>query len=65
MPNNPPDYERIEKEAWKESQSFLKKEAKEKSSRLEKRITTYIERFGYSDEKVIHKILNDEMFAAS
>ena len=61
---DPPDYEAIEREQWKDSQREVVQEVRSQTSRLIKRITTFISRFGYPQEDVFNKIENDEMFAA-
>lgn len=60
----PPDYESIERKQWKQSQREVIREAGNLTSRLRKRIATFISRFGYTAEDVAKKITDDEMFAA-
>lgn len=64
MPEPPPDYEAIERDEWKKAESEVQEEAEKRTHRLLKRISTYIYRFGYDEDSVVRKIIQDHMFAA-
>lgn len=65
MPEKPPpDYEAIESKMWKENAEAVPGELEEGSSRLGKRVQTFMGRFDFTREQVEGKIANDPMFAA-
>lgn len=61
----PPDYEAIEREQWRKAPDEVVKEAHRPTDRLLRRIATFISRFGYEEDEVLHKIRQDHMFAAN
>lgn len=63
-PDPTPDYESIERTAWKENARDVPSRLLAEDLDLMRRIATYVDRFGYSSAEVKKKILNDPMFAA-
>lgn len=63
-PDPTPDYENIERISWRENAREVRSRLLAKDSDLMKRISTYLDRFGYSQTEVEKKILSDPMFAA-
>jgi len=71
----PPDYDSIEQALWKEWCEQVQHEAGSggpglgygtpPTARLLKRIRTFVFRFAYSEDEVLHKIRSDKMFAAN
>ena len=59
-----PDYENLEREAWRANAKQVKLRLSEGDSYLMKRIRKYVDRFGYSETEVKNKIKDDPMFAA-
>lgn len=60
-----PDYENIERLAWRENAQKVVSRLEAGDSGLAKRIDTFVGRFGYSRPEVEEKIINDPMFAAN
>lgn len=61
----PPDYESIESAMWRDNAQQVVPRLNDSDADLAKRISTYIERFGYARETVEEKIRQDPMFAAN
>ena len=59
-----PDYEDIERAAWRDNAQQVVSRLETADSDLAKRIATFVDRFGYSGPEVEEKIINDPMFAA-
>lgn len=62
--HDPPDYEGIELRMWREYAKQVVDRLSENDEHLDKRIRTYVQRFGYDREVVENKIRTDPMFAA-
>lgn len=60
----PPNYDAIELEAWKENESMVLERFEKRESNIMKRIHTFIWRFGFPRDKVHEKIATDRLFAA-
>lgn len=60
-----PDYESIERAAWRENAQEVISRLETGDSDLTKQIATFVDRFGYSKAEVEEKITNDPMFAAN
>ena len=61
---SPPDWRGAEKYMWKENARLVPEQVAEQDSGMMKRIKTYCDRFGYALQKVMDKIMGDDMFAA-
>ena len=59
-----PDYENIERAAWRKNAQEVISRLETGDSDLAKRIATFVDRFGYSRPEVEEKIVGDPMFAA-
>lgn len=59
-----PNYDGQEREMWSQSLKEVFDEIHPLSGRLEKRVSTFIDRFGYDFDAVVNKISEDNMFAA-
>jgi hypothetical protein len=59
----PPDYDKREQELWRSNAKDVKKRLADNNSDLLKRIKTFIWRFGYYENVVTDKIMEDKMFA--
>ena len=64
-PDQVPDYESIERAAWRENAQEVVSRLETGDSDLMKRIATFVDRFGYSRSEVEEKIIKDPMFAAN
>lgn len=64
MPVDRPNYDDEERKMWSQSLLEIFDEVNPLSDRLEKRVLTFIDRFGYDFDEIINKISEDGMFAA-
>lgn len=59
-----PNYDDEERKMWSQSLKDVFNEIHPLSDRLEKRVLTFIDRFGYDFDAVVNKISEDDMFAS-
>ena len=62
---SPPDYEAIEADAWTSNALDVRDRLLNNDKFLNRRIATFVARFGYETAQVREKILTDQMFAAT
>ena len=60
----PPDYPSLEIIQWEQAKDEVKAEAEAKSSRILKVVRSFATKFGYQEQEVLIKIIDDDMFAA-
>ena len=65
MSPEPPDYEAMELQMWRENAKQVVTQLNGKDTNLMKQIHTFMYRFGYSQGAVEKKIRSDQMFAAN
>ena len=61
---DPPDYDAIERQKWKEAQNSVALEAQERTDRIMQRVKGFMWRFGFNEKAILNKIASDTMFAA-
>ena len=59
----PPDYDKIEQELWRENGNKVRNLLENQDSGLLRRIQTFSERFGFDETEICQKIIDDFMFA--
>ena len=59
----PPDYDKVEQQLWKENGDEVRDLLENQDSGLLRRIRTFSDRFGFDKTEVCEKIKNDFMFA--